>query len=97
MKNPLTGTPFGLSTSPSARCRRVPCAASHASSERGAAASVLCAARRSTRSVPVTWGAPCDAVSDPGILHHRLRLLRRNTTRLGIEDWTEGAELVLRL
>ena len=32
-------------------------AASHASSSRGAAASVLCAASRSTRSVPVTWGS----------------------------------------
>ena len=50
-KRPSTGAPFALSTSPSLRCRRDPCEASHASSSRGAAPRVLCAASRSTRSV----------------------------------------------
>ena len=91
-----TGTPFGLSTSPSARWRSDPCAASHASSSRGAAPSGLCA------------GEPIDEIScghlglhltvrDPGILPHRLCLPERNATCLRIENRTEGPELVLRL
>ena len=52
---PATGTSFALSTSPSFSWRSVPCAASHASSSRGAVPTVLCAASRSTRSLAVTW------------------------------------------
>ena len=58
MNMPLTASPFGVSTSPGCNSRRVPCAASQASSSRGAPASALCFASRSTRSVVVICMEP---------------------------------------
>src|SRR5215470_7112150 len=46
---PSTGPFFEVNTSPELRCRKKPCAATHAISSCGAALSVRCADRRSNR------------------------------------------------
>ena len=72
MWRPTTGAPAADTTPPTSRCQRDPCAASHASSSRGAAPTVWCAASRSTRSVPVTGALPDGLIwNGKWILPHR--------------------------